>query len=270
MRRFSFALVISLVVTHSATAAPRRASLGDVLVRARVLALVRVVAEKEGVAEVDRVESVVGEVPARFSVVQPGPGRHALPSGAEVLLALETGADGRWIYRAEASSPAIVDPRHAPAALAFVRGWRRDAPLVPEVLASRWIALLDHPAPIARRAAVEALTRHAPVLFGRLREADIEALAAIVTRPGIDGDARLAALRVLDMLGGRRGADALARRFAALPATSSVQQLAVSLIGRYGNPATRSALERCAEESGPAVAARCRQLLGGGGTPRTP
>jgi hypothetical protein len=261
---------VALLSSAPAAAAPPRPSTGDVLARAGVLVLARTLSQTADGVEVERVEAVAGEVPARFTVVQPGPRRHALPLGADLLLPLEASDDGRWHYRAETVGPAVVDRRHSRAALAFARAWRRDAGQPPEAMAARWIALLDHPAEVARRAAAEALTRHAPALFGRLRDVEIDALVATVTRPGLGEDARRAALRALDVLGGRRGADALARRFADLPASTAVQQLAVTLIARHGTPTTRAALLRCVEESGPAVAARCRRFLGDGGTPRTP
>lgn len=272
-RRLAAALLpVALLVAASPAPAHLEtpfAGIGETIAQARTLVLVRTTAPSrttpEGVeTPVERIATIAGEAPPRFTLVHVGPHAHHLDRGEELLVPLTRSPAGRWLCVARTRAPLRVDRRSRRAALRFAAEWRRRARLDPAERLSEWIALTADPSGLARAAAFEALLAHAATLSAHVAPRHQNALGDLLVRPGVDEETRLAALRVLTVLGGPAAGPVLAERFPLIP-SPRVRHLAAGVLARSDDPASRRALLRCARDAGPALAERCRRLL-----PRAP
>lgn len=253
-------LVVGLAHAHLGT--PWK-PVAEVLRSAPSVALVEVTgpATPAGVGveqPVKRLLDLAAPTPPAFVIYQEGAHQHALAVGDRVLLPLTRTPAGGWRYGADTRAPLDVPRGQERPTAAFVRSLRAEAPLEPGPALDRGIALLGHPAPLARQVGVEllvALGAQAPVTPDRL-----DRLLDPLNDPAEPLDDRLQRLRVAEIIAGAAAADAVAARLPRL-AGDRLRLAAAGLMARHPTPAGRRALAACADEAG-AVGARCGRLLG--------
>lgn len=232
--------------------------LGERLVLARVLGVGRPV----GAGTETEVEVLADDGGATLrgplTVWQEGHHHHDLEPGTLVFLPLARTPAGGWRYLAETRTPLRTRPGHRPIDEAFVRRWRTAKPL--DLLANpdEWLALLDHPAPLARAVAFETLAARGPLLRPLMAAERLDHLLDPILLPEVPEADRLARLRLAEVMAGQLGADAVARRFDQLPG-ERVRSAAAGILARHPSPATRAVLSACARAPG-TLGARCARL----------
>ncbi|MEZ4470263.1 MAG: hypothetical protein R3F60_05575 [bacterium] len=261
MRTAGLALALWLAATgawaHLGT--PWRPT-GDVLRAARYLVLARVTGKPTraglGIEQpVERVADLAAPTAATLVIYQEGPHRHDLAVGSLVVLPLEQSPAGGWRYPAETREPLELRPGQQRPVAAFIQGWRAG----PGAGVDQAIALLAHPAAIARRVGAEVLL--APEAASQATPDRLDRLLDPLLDPAESLDERLQRLRLAEVFGGQAGANAVAARFERLVG-DRLRLAAAGVAARSPGPAQRRLLATCAQESG-AVGARCARLLAG-------
>lgn len=239
---------------------------GEALRLGTHLVLVRVVAAGQKAGDGTETEVLVlaavdGASPptGTLRVWQEGAHRHALEPGALVFLPLVATPAGGWQYLVESRQPLRTQAAHQAIDRTFARTWRAQPPLELLDHPDAWLALLDHPAPLARAIALETLAARGPLLRPVMTPERIERLLAPTFEPGTPEEDRLTRLRLLEGLAGQAGAEAVARRFDRLPG-ERVRSAAAGLLARFASATTRAVLADCAAQAG-ALGARCTRLI---------
>jgi len=234
--------------------------LGTHLVLVRVLEVGRT--QGDGTETAVEVLATVTGAPALtgpIKVWQAGEHRHALEPETLLFLPVEATPAGGWQYVAASRQPLRTRAAHRDLDLAFARTWRAAAPIDLLQHPDAWIGLLDHPAPLARAVAFEALTARGPLLRPQMTPERLDHLLALVLEPGTPEADRLTRLRLVEVVGGLAGAEVVARRFERLPG-ERVRSAAAGLLARYSSPTTQAVLADCAARGG-GLGARCTRLI---------
>ncbi|MEZ4464461.1 MAG: hypothetical protein R3F43_08095 [bacterium] len=203
---------------------------------------------------VERVADLAAPTAATLVIYQEGPHRHDLAVGSLVVLPLEQSPAGGWRYPAETREPLELRPGQQRPVAAFIQGWRAG----PGAGVDQAIALLAHPAAIARRVGAEVLL--APEAASQATRDRLDRLLDPLLDPA-EGWRNASSACGWPRSSGAGGADAVAARFERLVG-DRLRLAAAGVAARSPGPAQRRLLATCAQESG-AVGARCARLLAG-------
>lgn len=201
-----------------------------------------------------KIVSSLSKITAGVLSVNGGP----ISGSGAFLLPLKV-KSGQWSLMTPISTIHRIGEREAPAAMNVLARWQgaSDLPVVQRF--DGWLGWSNHPIPFVRKASLEALRYHREELQPMMTPSRVAILTTAFEEPESSVRHRGALLSLIGLIGGRSGADWVARSlYTHIPAV--LRTRALHILGRADTPRSLRVLRACADNVADGAAPLCRSL----------